>query len=72
MAPIEVNGIPGVTHGSYDFPRSWIDWWFKAGSTMLCICLLSKEFPVTLPTDGERALHLSIIDSMQLSASSTS
>ncbi len=61
---VKINGIPGVTHGDYGPPRTWIDWWFKRGDTTLCLCLQSVDFPVTLPTEEEASLHRAIIASV--------
>ena len=62
---ISVNAIPGVTHGGYGPPRTWIDWWFKKGDTMICLCLQSKSFPVTEPTQAEVEEHNAIISSIK-------
>ena len=62
---IGVNGIPGVKHGDYGPARTWIDWWFKKGDVMLCLCLQSKTFPVTTPSPEEMAEHSAIIDSIR-------
>ncbi len=61
---LEVNGIPGVTHGDYGPPRTWIDWWFKGGDTTLCLCLQSADYPMTEPTPEEVELHRAIIGSV--------
>ena len=60
-----VNGVPGVTHGDYGPPRTWIDWWFKKGDTMICLCLQSKSFPCTKPTEEEIAEHNAIMHSLK-------
>jgi hypothetical protein len=60
-----VNDIAGVRHGSYGMPRTWIDWWFKKGDTMICLCLQSVSFPVTEPSDDERAEHYEVIQSLK-------
>ena len=62
---ITVNGISGVTHGDYLPPRTWIDWWFKKGDTMICLCLQSKSFPFTEPNEAEIAEHRAIIESIK-------
>jgi hypothetical protein len=62
---IGVNGIVGITHGDYGPPRTWIDWWFKRGDVMLCLCLQSKTFPFTAPSPEEKAEHCAIIDSIR-------
>ena len=54
---VEVNGIPGVTFGSYEAPRTRIDWLFKKGDTMIRLSLLSHEVPVAEPTDAELEQH---------------
>jgi len=63
--PIQVNGIDGVTHGDYGPPRTWIDWWFKKGDTMICLCLQSTSFPMTEPTKEEIAEHEAIVESLR-------
>lgn len=60
-----VNSIPGVLHGSYGPPRTWIDWWFKKGDTMICLCLQSVTFPFTEPSDAERTEHHQVIESLK-------
>jgi hypothetical protein len=60
-----VNGIAGATHGAYGPPRTWIDWWFKKGDIMICLCLQSVAFPVTQPTTAELAVHREIINSLK-------
>jgi hypothetical protein len=60
-----VNDIPGVRHGSYGPPRTRIDWWFKKGDTMICLCLQSVSFPVTAPSVDERAEHREVIGSLK-------
>ena len=60
-----INGIPGVRHGGYGPPRTWIDWWFKKGDTMICLCLQSVAFPVTEPSDDEYAEHQEVIESVK-------
>lgn len=62
---LTVNGILGVRHGSYGPLRTWIDWWFKKGDTMICLCLQSVSFPVTEPSDDERAEHQQVIESLK-------
>ena len=62
---IEVNGVPGVTHGAYGPDRTWIDWWFRKGDTTLCLCLQSAEFPTAQPDDRELAEHQAIIASIK-------
>jgi hypothetical protein len=62
---ININGVSGVTHGGYGPPRTWIDWWFKKGDTMICLCLQSKSFPVTEPNRAEIDEHNAIIDSLK-------
>jgi hypothetical protein len=62
---IVVNGIPGVTHGGYGPARTWIDWWFKKGDTTICLCLQSKMFPVTEPTQAEIAEHDAVVRSLK-------
>jgi hypothetical protein len=62
---ISINGVPGVTHGSYGPPRTWIDWWFKKGDTMICLCLQSKAFPMQLPDEDEVAEHRAIVNSIK-------
>ena len=64
-SPIGVNNIPGVMHGDYSPPRTWIDWWFKKGDTMICLCLQSKQFPFIEPTPEEVAEHNSIVNSIK-------
>ena len=65
--PLEVNGISGVTYGDYGPRRTWVDWWFKKGDVMLCICLQSIEFPRAEPDYDERAEHTAIIQSLTYS-----
>ena len=62
---ISVNGVLGVTHGHYGPPRTWIDWWFKKGDTMICLCLQAKSFPVQEPNEEEIAEHAAIIGSIK-------
>ena len=62
---ITVNGVSGVTHGGYGPPRTWIDWWFKKGDTMICLCLQSNSFPVTEPNQAEMEEHNAIIGSIK-------
>ena len=62
---VTVNGVPGVTHGDYGPLRTWIDWWFKKGDVMICLCLQSVSFPLTQPNAGELAEHQAIIDSLK-------
>jgi hypothetical protein len=62
---IIANGVQGVTHGDYGPSRTWIDWWFKKGDVTLCLCLQSKVFPVTIPTETEIAEHKAIIASIK-------
>jgi hypothetical protein len=63
--PITVNGVPGVTHGNYGPPRTWIDWWFKKGDTMICLCLQSKSFPFANPTEAEITEHNTVVGSLK-------
>ena len=60
-----VNGVFGVTHGGYEPPRTRIDWWFKKGDIMICLCLQSLAFPLTKPTEAEIAEHQAIIGSIK-------
>jgi hypothetical protein len=62
---IGVNGVPGVTHGGYGPPRTWIDWWLKKGDVMICLYLQSRKFAFTEPTPEEMAEHSAIIHSIQ-------
>ena len=62
---IQVSEIEGVTYGDYGPPRTWIDWWFKKGDTMICFCLQSKSFPFTEPSEAEIAEHRTIIESIR-------
>jgi hypothetical protein len=62
---ITMNGIAGVTHGDYGPPRTWIDWRFKKGDTMICLRLQSKSFPFTEPNEAEIAEHRAIIESIK-------
>jgi hypothetical protein len=62
---LTVNGIPGVTYGDYGPPRTWIDWWFKKGDTMICMSLQSIAFPYTEPTQSEKDEHNAIIGSLK-------
>src|SRR5215469_8799202 len=64
---LTANGVPGVTHGVYGPPRTWIDWWFKKGDVMICLCLQSVSFPVATPLVDEIAEHESIIGSLKYS-----
>ncbi|MEP7209429.1 MAG: hypothetical protein ABI740_01220 [Alphaproteobacteria bacterium] len=63
--PITVNGVYDVTHGDYGPRRTWIDWWFKKGDAMLCVCLQSKGIPCLLPSAVELAVHQEIIGSVK-------
>lgn len=65
VATLGVGGVLGVTHGNYGPPRTWIDWWFKRGDVMICLCLQSKALPFTEPTPEEMAEHTAIIQSIQ-------
>ena len=62
---LRVNGISGVRHGGYGPLRTWIDWWFKKGDTMMSLCLQSVAFPVTEPSDSERAEHQAVMESVK-------
>jgi hypothetical protein len=62
---LTISGIAGVSHGDYGPARTWIDWWFKRGDTMICLCLQSVIFPVTEPTPNERAEHQAIVNSLK-------
>lgn len=62
---VTVNGVPGVRHGDYGPPRTWMDWWFKKGDTMICLCLQSKAFPFTKPSEAEIAEHNAIVGSLK-------
>lgn len=62
---VTINGIPGVTHGDYGPPRTWIDWWFKKGDVMICLNLQSVKFPYTEPTQSEKDEHKAIIASLK-------
>jgi len=62
---IQVSEIEGVTYGDYGPPRTWIDWWFKEGDTMICFYLQSKSFPFTEPSEAEIAEHRTIIESIR-------
>jgi hypothetical protein len=62
---IGVNGVPGVTHGGYGPPRTWIDWWFKRGDVMICLYLQSRKFAFVEPTPEEMAEHSAIIHSIE-------
>jgi hypothetical protein len=62
---VTVNGISGVKQGGYGPPRTWIDWWFRKGDTMICLCLQSKAFPVTEPSEDEIVEHGAIIESLR-------
>jgi hypothetical protein len=64
LKSIEINGIHGVTHGTYydDYKkRSWIDFWLKKGELLLCINLQSY----TPPTESDKDLHQKILNSIQ-------
>jgi hypothetical protein len=61
---IVINDIPGVMHGDYSPPRTWIDWWFRKGDLTIALCLQSKAFPFTQPNDAEIKEHTAIIDSI--------
>ena len=63
--PIVVNGISGAKHGGYGAPRTWIDWWFKKGDLMICLCLQSASFPFTEPTEEEVTEHRAILESLK-------
>lgn len=63
--PVVVNGIDGETYGDYRPPRTWIDWWFKRGDTMICLNLQSLSFPAAEPTAAEAAEHLEIVGSLR-------
>jgi hypothetical protein len=62
---ITVNGVPGVMHGDYGPPRTWIDWWLKKGDTMICLCLQSTSFPFAEPNQAEIAEHNEIVGSLK-------
>ena len=63
---ISVNGIEGVTYGSYASPVTWIDWWFKSGDTMICLNLQGALFPFKEhPTEEEVAEHQAIVGSLK-------
>jgi len=64
---VTVNGVAGVTHGGYGAPRTWIDWWFKKGDVMICLCLQSAAFPLATPNATELAEHAAIINSLKYS-----
>lgn len=64
---LNINGVPGVTYGDYGPRRTWVDYWFKKGDVMLCICLQSVEFPRAEPDEDERAEHKAIIQSLRYS-----
>ena len=62
---INVNGVPGVTHGGYGPPHTWIDWWFKKGDVMICLCLQDADLSSgAAATGSERAEHRLIIESL--------
>ena len=60
----EINKITSVTHGSYNQPRTWIDWWLKKGKLTLCINLQSNEFPHKEPSKKEIEEHKTLINSI--------
>ena len=62
---VTVNGIEGVSHGDYGPQRTWIDWWFKKGDTMICLSPQSVTFPSTTPTEVEIAQHNAIVNSLK-------
>ena len=62
---VGVNGVPGVTHGGYGPPQTWIDWWFKKGDVMICLYLQPRKLAFAEPTLEERAEHSAIIHSIQ-------
>jgi len=59
-----VHGIPGVSYGSCQPAKTQIDWWLKKGDTMICIALLSRSGPVTVPTPEDRDAHAGVIASL--------
>jgi len=69
--PVTVNGIAGVTYGTYGTPRNRIHWWFKKGDVMICLNLRSRYFPanrlaqLTIPTQDEIDLLNVIIGSLR-------
>jgi hypothetical protein len=65
VSTVGIGGLLGVTHGDYGPPRTWIDWWFKRGDVMICLCLQSKAMPFTEPLPEEMAEHSTIINSIQ-------
>jgi hypothetical protein len=70
--PISVNGIAGVTYGSYASPVTRIDWWFKKGDAMICLDLQGIPFPFREhPTEKEVAEHQAIVGSLSFLGSTT-
>jgi len=59
-----VNNIEGVKYGTYEMPRTWIDWWFKKGDSTICIQLQSIKFPHTHPNVDEKNVYAAIINSI--------
>jgi hypothetical protein len=66
--PVAINGIAGVSYGSYAPPVTSLEWWLKKGDTMICILLSSPSDPAAAPTDAERAEHAAIIASLTYQA----
>jgi hypothetical protein len=59
-----VNGLQGVTYGGY-MPRTWIDWHFKKGDTMICLNLQARGSEGIQPTTGEELTHRAIVESLK-------
>lgn len=61
---VVVNGLQGVTYGGY-VPRTWIDWHFKKGDTMICLNLQARGSDGIEPTRDEADTHRAIIESLK-------
>ena len=66
---IKVGTINCVKSGSYDKPRTWIDWWLKQGDSTLCINLQSVKFPWENASRKDREIHKAMINSIRYKAS---
>ena len=61
---ISVGNIKGVAYGSYDKPRTWIDWWFRIGDLTLCMNLQSVKLPYEKASSKDKAMHRALIESL--------
>jgi hypothetical protein len=62
LEPVEINGIRGVTYGSYEQPGGCsIEWWLKKGELMICISLLGRDEQAS---EEDRKTHREIMASL--------